>query len=80
MQQAASLYALIDQDRDAFLAALDRLLDAHAAEAANPEAAHEPRRLICLPALTLARLAIDAGLVTSEQLPVSIYIPLEVLA
>lgn len=79
-QQAVALYALIDRDRDAFLEALDRLLDAQAAEAAEREAAREPRRFMCLPALALARLAIDDGLGTLDHLPASsIYLPLDLL-
>ena len=78
-EQAVALYALIDGDRAALLGALDRLLDAHAAEAVEPEAAREPRRFMSLPALTLVRLAIDAGLVTRTDVPASIYLPVDVL-
>jgi hypothetical protein len=78
-RQAAALYTLIDQDQGGFLAALVGLIDAHAAEAAIPENAREPRRFLNLPALALARLALDAGLVRRDVLPESIYLPLSLL-
>lgn len=80
-QQAAALSMLIDRDRGAFLTALDRLLEAHAAEAAEPENAREPRRFMCLSAIALTRLAIDRGLVSRDHVPASsIYLPLDLLA
>jgi hypothetical protein len=78
--QAAAIAMLIDRDEDAFLRVLDRLLRAHAAEAAKSENAREPRRFLCLSAIALARLGIDRGQVSHDLLPESsIYLPLDLL-
>ncbi|MDQ4136265.1 MAG: Imm49 family immunity protein [Pseudomonadota bacterium] len=68
-QQALAIEALMGHEAGAFLAALDGLLSAHAATAGNPLNAREPRCLINLPALALAVLAIQSGVIDPDQVP-----------
>lgn len=78
--QANGLYALIDRDDGGFLEALNRLLAAHAVEAAEPVHAREPRRFLSLPALGMAALAVQRDLIEPTQLPgESIYFPRDLL-
>lgn len=78
--QATSVYALINRDVTAFTNALDRLLAAHAFEAAEPAAAREPRRFLCLPAVAVAALATERTLIDAKHLPdQSIYFPRDLI-
>lgn len=66
-QQAVIIEALIDRDAGTFVAALGDLLAAHAAVASDPHNAREPRCLINLPALALAALAIQSGVIYPDR-------------
>lgn len=68
-QQAAAIEALINRDPEAFLAVLGDLRAAHAAAASDPHNAREPRRLINLPALALAALATQSGVIDPDRVP-----------
>jgi hypothetical protein len=77
--QAVAIDALIRRERQDFLSALAELLAAHADLAVNPDRAREPRRFVAIPALALAALALDGGIVTRDQLPDDPYLPLSLL-
>jgi hypothetical protein len=78
--QAAMVVALVGRDRDAFLAALRDALATHAVEASDRQNTHEPRRLMYLPGLGLAALAVGTGLVERGQLPAGdVHLPLALM-
>lgn len=78
--QARAIQALVNEDPDEFLDALQGLLAAHAIDASQEERAREPRRLMCLPCLGLAAIALQAQLVGFHQLPEDhLYLPVGLL-
>jgi len=67
--QATAMQAMVGQNPQLFLDALDALLVTHGREAADIRHQREPRYFLSLPALGLAALAITSGLVAEPQLP-----------
>ncbi len=79
-QQAAAVIALVRQDPEAFVDALRGLLTAHAAAASEAKRAPVPRYLMSLPALGLASLGTESGLLGRDRLPKdNAYLPLAMI-
>jgi hypothetical protein len=68
--QATAMQAMVGQNPQLFLDALDALLVTHSLEAADIRHQREPRYFLSLPALGLAALATTSGLVAEPQLPI----------
>ena len=69
-QQAAIIEAIINRDAEPVFALLGELLATHAVAASDPHSYREPRCLINLPALSLAALAIQSGVIDLDRVPV----------
>jgi hypothetical protein len=79
-QQAAAVIALVRQDPELFLGALLGLLRAHAVAASEAKNPPVPRYLMSLPALALASLATESGLLGRDRLPTdNVYLPLAMM-
>ncbi len=71
--QAQLLKSIVQRESNAFVRTLEALLAKH--EAISKRNKLRPTYYICIPALGMTAMAIKAGIVTLQQLPRNVYLP-----
>jgi len=70
--EAAAIFSLAGNQQNLFLAAIDRLLEAHEATVRYRSSNKQMELFLCLPATALAALALDRRAITLVDIPVAI--------